>query len=130
MSSPLGFFGATFYAFYAFSSKKKTHIPFALSNSRFFWLRSKLSEMDHQNVLNDFYKFKPLSVYNADPQQLSSLISNLDQCGYSPDGLLFFNRCTQYVLGTTPLVCWVGKEKVFEILVEGTANNIKEVDMT
>jgi hypothetical protein len=43
------------------------------------------------------------------------LIQHPRNFGYEPDGLLFYNKKTQYVLGDTPLCGWVGMAKVFEV---------------
>ncbi|RUS23043.1 hypothetical protein BC937DRAFT_92998 [Endogone sp. FLAS-F59071] len=88
---------------------------------RFYWLQTKLAELDHPTASNSFYKFRPLFAFEAHRDQLRSLIVNPGQCGYPirPDGILFYNRHTQYVIGITPLVCWVSMDKAAEILMLG-----------
>ncbi|CAJ0762507.1 19846_t:CDS:10 [Entrophospora sp. SA101] len=93
---------------------------------RFYWLTTKFNEVDPPitapslgtmaTVNNSIYKFIPLSPLNCSPKQISSLISDSNPFGYRSDGLLFFNKQTQYVIGETPLCGWIGIEKVKEIL--------------
>ncbi|CAG8610860.1 14626_t:CDS:2, partial [Cetraspora pellucida] len=73
---------------------------------RFYWLNTKLAEMDAPSQNTSTYTFTPLAAYTCDIEQLSSLIPIPDTFGYRPDGLLFFNKHTQYVLGDTPLCGW------------------------
>lgn len=93
------------------------------SRSRFFWVATKIQpdEMDKPNAVNQFYKFQPLRA--ASTTELKNVVSN--PRAYMPpgvqaevDGYLFYNRQTQYELGTTPLVCWVSVDKVQELLVD------------
>ncbi|RIB04552.1 hypothetical protein C2G38_2222078 [Gigaspora rosea] len=82
---------------------------------RFYWLNTKLAEMDSPCQNTSTYTFTPLTAYTCHDEQISSLISYPDSFGYRPDGLLFFNKYTQYVLGDTPLCGWVGMENIEEI---------------
>ncbi|CAG8547541.1 2646_t:CDS:2 [Paraglomus occultum] len=81
---------------------------------RFYWLQAKLSELEYSTNTSK-YSFKPLTVFTCLPEHVAMLMQNSRQFGYDPDGLLFYNRKTQYVLGDTPLCGWVGMEKAYEI---------------
>lgn len=90
---------------------------------RFFWVATKIQsdEMDKPNTSNQFYKFEPLQAVST--SELKNAVSN--PRAYMPpnmqanvDGYLFYNRQTQYVVGTTPLVCWVSVDKVQELLAD------------
>lgn len=72
------------------------------------------------------YSFAPLTSYPANYINIKSLISNPHCFGYRPDGLLFFNKYTQYVLGETPLCGWVGMEKVNELFSPFLQNEDQE----
>ncbi|KAG9305022.1 hypothetical protein G9A89_007425 [Geosiphon pyriformis] len=82
---------------------------------RFYWLRTKLSELEPPSGKTSLYKFKPLDIHCCGGEELSSLITNPQQFGYEPDGLLFFDKRTQYVIGDTPLCGWVGFDKIPEV---------------
>ncbi|CAG8529794.1 6181_t:CDS:2 [Diversispora eburnea] len=82
---------------------------------RFYWLTTKLAEIDTPTQDISTYSFIPLTTYLANYKNLKFLISDPHRFGYRPDGLLFFNKYTQYVFGETPLCGWVGIEKVDEI---------------
>ncbi|KAI9288713.1 hypothetical protein BC943DRAFT_357569 [Umbelopsis sp. AD052] len=90
---------------------------------RFFWVATKIQadEMDVPNAGNQFYKFQALQA--ASTTELKNVIAN--PYAFMPpnvkanlDGYLFYNRETQYVVGTTPLVCWLSIDKVQELLVD------------
>ncbi|CAI2182687.1 2831_t:CDS:2 [Funneliformis geosporum] len=82
---------------------------------RFYWLNSKFAEIERPAVNTSTYTFNPLKAHYCDQEKISFLIKNPHSFGYRPDGLLFFNKHTQYVLGDTPLCGWVGIEKVEEM---------------
>ncbi|CAO3657741.1 unnamed protein product [Umbelopsis ramanniana] len=90
---------------------------------RFFWVASKIQadEMDVPNADNQFYKFQALQA--ASTTELKNVIAN--PYAFMPpnvkanvDGYLLYNRETQYVVGTTPLVCWLSIDKVQELLLD------------
>ncbi|PKY38413.1 hypothetical protein RhiirA4_391960 [Rhizophagus irregularis] len=82
---------------------------------RFYWLNTKFTEIERPTANTLTYKFNPLKAHYCDQDKISFLIKNPHSFGYRPDGLLFFNKRTQYVLGDTPLCGWVGIEKVEEM---------------
>ncbi|RGB32885.1 hypothetical protein C1646_705742 [Rhizophagus diaphanus] len=82
---------------------------------RFYWLNTKFTEIERSTANTSTYKFNPLKAHYCDQDKISFLIKNPHSFGYRPDGLLFFNKRTQYVLGDTPLCGWVGIEKVEEM---------------
>lgn len=78
-------------------------------------------EMDVPNADNQFYKFQALQA--APTTELKNVIAN--PYAFMPpnvkanvDGYLLYNRETQYVVGTTPLVCWLSIDKVQELLLD------------
>ncbi|CAG8495306.1 2168_t:CDS:2 [Ambispora gerdemannii] len=85
----------------------------------FYWLHSKFAEIDDSASTNTSITptvtFKPLTIHYCSREQLSTIMSDLGQFGYQPDGLLFFNKKTQYVIGDTPLCGWVALGKIFEV---------------
>ncbi|KAI8387991.1 uncharacterized protein BYT42DRAFT_558536 [Radiomyces spectabilis] len=80
---------------------------------RHFWLQTKITqdEMDTPTSENRFYRFKALAP--VPPSELNQILVGpkqyVQQQGfdYEIDGLLFYHRQTQYINGSTPLVCWV-----------------------
>ncbi|CAG8615559.1 9175_t:CDS:2 [Funneliformis mosseae] len=82
---------------------------------RFYWLNTKFAEVERPTINTSTYTFNPLKAHYCDQEKISFLIKNPHSFGYRPDGLLFFNKHTQYVLGDTPLCGWVGIEKVEEM---------------
>ncbi|KAH8548767.1 hypothetical protein BGW37DRAFT_504957 [Umbelopsis sp. PMI_123] len=90
---------------------------------RFFWVATKIQpdEMDVPNATNQFYKFQALQA--ASTTELKNVLTNPqdflpENFKANVDGYLFYNRETQYVVGTTPLVCWVSQEKTQELLID------------
>ncbi|ORY07878.1 hypothetical protein K493DRAFT_332613 [Basidiobolus meristosporus CBS 931.73] len=84
---------------------------------RFFWLQSKLAELDPPRTsAQTAFQFRSLQVFDCAPESLTSLAGNPYQLGYQPDGLLFFNKEAHYEIGDTPLCGWVGLEKIDEII--------------
>ncbi|CAG8740595.1 2201_t:CDS:2, partial [Acaulospora morrowiae] len=89
---------------------------------RFYWLNAKLAEVDAPTRGILTHLFTPLTSYPCNHERLKSLILHNDSFGYRPDGLLFFNKKTHYVLGDTPLCGWVEMKKandVFSTFLQG-----------
>ncbi|KAG0192480.1 hypothetical protein DFQ28_008979 [Apophysomyces sp. BC1034] len=80
---------------------------------RHFWLQTRLdaTEMDVATSDNRYYRIQPLKPIPANElgQVLPSPSGYAAQQGlnYEVDGLLFYLREAQYVIGSTPLACWV-----------------------
>ncbi|KAK9768181.1 hypothetical protein K7432_001377 [Basidiobolus ranarum] len=84
---------------------------------RFFWLQSKLTELDPPRTsAQTEFQFRSLQPFDCTQESLTSLASNPYQLSYQPDGLLFFNKEAHYEIGDTPLCGWVGIEKFEEII--------------
>ncbi|GAN10149.1 snurportin-1-like [Mucor ambiguus] len=92
------------------------------TNFRHFWLQTKLesNELDRADGHNQFYKFIPLKpVLTTETQQViqdpEQYIKSQDLC-YDIDGLLFYHRQAHYRGGSTPLVCWVPRDEIHNML--------------
>lgn len=93
------------------------------TNFRHFWLQTKLelNELDKPDGENQFYKFKALKplitsetiLVANNPEQYLQQHQGFD---YTIDGLLFYHRQTHYQGGSTPLVCWVPRDSVQQLL--------------
>ena len=92
---------------------------------RHFWLHTKFAsnEFDAPNGENRFYKFVPLQ--GIPTTELTSIANNpedyLSQSQgytYDIDGLLFYHKQAHYIGGSTPLVCWVPRDKVSTLLLQ------------
>ncbi|CAO3653207.1 unnamed protein product [Cunninghamella echinulata] len=92
---------------------------------RHFWLMNKLnpSNMLPKTNNNHFYQFKPLipaptkdlDLILKDPKHYIKQYQS-HHLDYTIDGLLFYHRKTQYIVGSTPLVCWLPVDKFNTIL--------------
>ncbi|KAK4514253.1 tRNA methyltransferase, has a role in tRNA modification [Mucor velutinosus] len=92
------------------------------TNFRHFWLQTKLepNELDRSDGHNQFYKFIPLKpVLTTNTQQV---VEDPEQYvksqgfSYDIDGLLFYHRQAHYRGGSTPLVCWVPRDEIQNML--------------
>lgn len=94
---------------------------------RHFWLMNKLnpSNMLPKTNNNHFYQFKPL--IPAPSKDLDQILTDpkhyiqqyqSHHLDYTIDGLLFYHRKTQYIVGSTPLVCWLPVDKFNTILAK------------
>ncbi|KAG2185052.1 hypothetical protein INT43_000965 [Umbelopsis isabellina] len=87
----------------------------------FYWRSTKIQpeEMDTPTQNNQFYKFQPLLATST--TEMKNVLEN--PRAYMPpntkanfDGYLLYSRQSQYVIGTTPLACWVSEDKAQELL--------------
>lgn len=89
---------------------------------RHFWLQTKLesNELDRSDGHNQFYKFIPLKpVLTTETQQIADNPEQYVQdqgFSYQIDGLLFYHRQAHYRGGSTPLVCWVPRDEIQNML--------------
>ncbi|RCH80248.1 hypothetical protein CU097_001913 [Rhizopus azygosporus] len=92
---------------------------------RHFWLHTKFAsnEFDAPNGENRFYKFVPLQ--GIPTTELTSIANNPEDYlsqnqgyTYDIDGLLFYHKQAHYIGGSTPLVCWVPRDKVSTLLLQ------------
>ncbi|CAO3650225.1 unnamed protein product [Cunninghamella blakesleeana] len=93
---------------------------------RQFWLMTKFNHQEDmlpKTNQNQFYQFKPL--IPAPTKDLENILHDptsylthyqSQQFHYPIDGLLFYHRKTQYITGTTPLVCWLPVDQFNTIL--------------
>ncbi|KAI7897528.1 uncharacterized protein BX663DRAFT_527975 [Cokeromyces recurvatus] len=93
------------------------------TNFRHFWLQTKveLNEFDKPNNENQFYKFIALKpVLTSETQLIAANPEDylLEKQGftYNIDGLLFYHRQAHYKGGSTPLVCWVPRDKMYNLI--------------
>ncbi|KAL7312927.1 hypothetical protein PS15m_008632 [Mucor circinelloides] len=92
------------------------------TNFRHFWLQTKLesNELDRSDGHNQFYKFIPLKpVLTTETQQVADDPEQYVQnqgFSYQIDGLLFYHRQAHYRGGSTPLVCWVPRDEIRNML--------------
>lgn len=89
---------------------------------RHFWLQTKLesNELDRPDGHNQFYKFIPLKPVLTSETQ--AVVNDPEQFvknqgfSYDIDGLLFYHRQAHYRGGSTPLVCWVPRDEINNML--------------
>ncbi|CEP15049.1 hypothetical protein [Parasitella parasitica] len=89
---------------------------------RHFWLQTKLesNELDKPDGQNQFYKFIPIKPVLTSETQ--AVVDNPEEYlksqgfFYDIDGLLFYHRQAHYQGGSTPLVCWVPRCDINNIL--------------
>ncbi|KAL1914951.1 uncharacterized protein VTP21DRAFT_7867 [Calcarisporiella thermophila] len=92
---------------------------------RFYWLQTKIAELDSPTAHNGTFTFQPLLPRVIDSPLLNEVVSlskmgseeSTSLLGFRLDGFLFYHKRTHYVLGTTPLCCWIGVERTAEILL-------------
>ncbi|KAI8098647.1 uncharacterized protein BX664DRAFT_319261 [Halteromyces radiatus] len=76
---------------------------------RHFWLQTKFDGGDTNK--NQLYHFQPLiPVPTTEIKKVTQdpkVYLTQYQIPYDVDGLLFYHRQTQYITGSTPLVCWL-----------------------
>ncbi|XP_043587785.1 snurportin-1 [Bombus pyrosoma] len=84
---------------------------------RFFWLRSKLQEIEElhkRDTYRNSFPILPLPNISCDTD-ISLALANLSYL-YPLDGLLFYHKDGQYTKGRTPLVTWSKTFMLPEIL--------------
>ncbi|KAI8637241.1 hypothetical protein BD408DRAFT_396001 [Parasitella parasitica] len=89
---------------------------------RHFWLQTKLesNELDKSDGQNQFYKFIPITPVSTSETQ--AVVDDPEQYlktqgfSYDIDGLLFYHIQAHYRGGSTPLVCWVPRSDIGDIL--------------
>ncbi|XP_012343713.1 snurportin-1 [Apis florea] len=84
---------------------------------RFFWLKSKLQEIEELHKRNTYKNsFPMLSLPNIScDTDISLSLANLPNL-YPLDGLLFYHKDGQYTKGRTPLVTWLKPFMLSEVL--------------
>jgi hypothetical protein len=95
---------------------------------RFYWRATKIQpdEMDTPTPSNQFYKFQPLSAIPT--TDIKNVLANPH--AYMPpntkanlDGYLLYSRQSQYVIGTTPLACWLSEDMAQQLLANSSLTN-------
>ncbi|OAD59736.1 Snurportin-1 [Eufriesea mexicana] len=84
---------------------------------RFFWLKSKLQEIEElhkRNTYRNNFPMLPLPNISCDTD-ISLALANLSNL-YPLDGLLFYHKDGQYTNGRTPLVTWLKPFMLPEVL--------------
>ncbi|XP_030639153.1 snurportin-1 [Chanos chanos] len=83
---------------------------------RFYWLQSKVQEVEGLSEIAKRNPFRFVSLNSADCSTESIQLALAQDYPFSVDGLLFYHRQTHYTPGTTPLVGWLRPYMVADIL--------------
>ena len=82
---------------------------------RFFWLRTKLSEVNLSSLSNfNEFIFKPVEFFSCQPDSVGNIIHR--QPFYSYSGIMIYHNQAHYTSCFTPLCLWIDISNIAQFL--------------